>query len=80
MAGRIVVKGGSTQKMVVTTTPKNRILINTFNGTAGGGVQELVQLKDVDASHVANNETVVYDVQSGKFVIEVLPILDGGEF
>jgi hypothetical protein len=81
MPGRIVVKGGSTQKMVVTTTPKNRILINTFNGTGGaGGVQELVKLKDVDASHVANNETVVYDAQSGKFVIEALPILDGGEF
>jgi len=68
-------------KIVVTTTPKNRILINTFNGAGGGGgVQELVQLKDVDASHIANNETVVYDEQSGKFVIETLPILDGGEF
>jgi len=67
-------------KIVVTTTPKNRILINTFNGAGGGGVQELVQLKDVDASHIANNETVVYDEQSGKFVIEALPILDGGEF
>jgi len=67
-------------KITVTTTPKNRILINTFNGVGAGGVQELVQLKDVDASHIANNETVVYDAQSGKFKIETLPILDGGEF
>ena len=80
MAGRITVKGGSTQKMVVTSTPKNRILINTYNGTGGGGVQTLVELKDVDASDVDNNETVVYDAASGKFKIEELPIVNGGEF
>ena len=68
-------------KITVTTTPKNRILINTFNGVGGGGgVQELVQLKDVDATHISNNETVVYDEASGKFVIEELPIINGGEF
>ena len=68
-------------KIVVTSTPKNRILINTFNGAGGGGgVQELVQLKDVDASHLSDNETVVYDATSGKFKIEELPIVNGGEF
>ena len=67
-------------KIVVTSTPKNRILINTFNGAGGGGAQLLTQLKDVDASHVANNETVVYDAASGKFKIEELPIVNGGEF
>ncbi len=69
-------------KIVVTSTPKNRILINTFNGTggAGGGVQLLTQLKDVDASDVDNNETVVYDAASGKFKVEELPIVNGGEF
>jgi len=79
MAGRITVKGGSTQKMVVTSTPKNRILINTYNGT-GGGVETLVQLKDVDASDIDDNETVVYDAASGKFKIEELPLINGGEF
>lgn len=66
-------------KIRVTTTPRNRILINTFNG-AGTGVQELVQLKDVDASDVDDGETVVYSAAEGKFVIEELPKLDGGEF
>jgi hypothetical protein len=68
-------------KITVTTTPKNRILINTFNGSGGGGgVQELVQLKDVDASDIDNNETLVYDAASGKFKIEELPVVNGGEF
>lgn len=68
-------------KIVVTTTPKNRILINTFNGTGSGpGAQLLTQLKDIDASDVDNNETVVYDAVSGKFKIEELPIVNGGEF
>jgi hypothetical protein len=66
-------------KITVTTTPKNRILINTFNG-AGGGAQKLVQLKDVDASNIANNDTIVYNEASGKFVVEELPIVNGGEF
>jgi hypothetical protein len=80
MAGRITVKGGSTQKMVVTSTPKNRILINTYNGTGAGGVETLVQLKDVDASDIDDNETIVYDAASGKFKVEELPLINGGEF
>jgi hypothetical protein len=76
----VTVKTGRSQKLVVTSTPKNQILINTFNGTTGGGAQLLTQLRDVDASHVTDNETVVYDEHSGKFVIETLPSLDGGEF
>lgn len=68
------------QKIVVTTTPKNRILINNRTGVGGGGVERLVQLKDVDATHLADNETIVYDEASGKFVVEELPIINGGEF
>mgnify|MGYP003353689710 CR=1 FL=1 len=66
----------------VTTTPKNRIQINTGGGGAVGGsvVDTLVELKDVDATDVNNNETVVYDGVSGKFVIKELPIINGGEF
>lgn len=67
-------------KIVVTTTPKNRILINTFNGMGGVGVQTLTELKDVDATHVVDGETVVYDAEEGKFKIEELPRVDGGEF
>lgn len=66
-------------KITVRTTPKNRIMINNRTGGVGS-VDTLVQLKDVDATHVTNNETVVYDEASGKFKIETLPIVDGGSF
>ena len=66
----------------VTTQPGNRIQINTGGGGGGaGGVDTLVELKDVDSSAgVANNNTVVYDASSGKFKIKELPILNGGTF
>ena len=66
-------------KITVTTTPKNRITINNRTGGVGS-VDTLVQLKDVDATHITNNETVVYDEASGKFKIETLPVVDGGSF
>lgn len=75
--------------ITVRTTPKNRISINnqqtgrikTVLGVGGaGGVDTLVELKDVDASDVDPGETLVYDAASGKFKVEVLPGLDGGTF
>lgn len=66
-------------KVVVNAPPKDRIEINTHGGT-GGGVENLAQLRDVDASSVDNNETVVYDEVSGKFVIKTIPIINGGTF
>lgn len=68
-------------KITVTTTPKNRILINTGGAGGGGGLaQQLRNLKDVDATSLDNNETVVYDEASGKFIIKELPIINGGTF
>ena len=70
----------------VTVQPKNRISINMKQqevksvGTAIGGATKLTQLGDVDASSVDDNETVVYDEASGKFVVKELPIIDGGTF
>ena len=64
----------------VTTTPKNRIAINTGGGGSLSSIDTLVELRDVDASILANNETVVYDQVSGKFVVKVLPIINGGTF
>lgn len=37
-------------------------------------------LTDVDASSPDNNETVVYDSATGKYVVKTLPVLDGGTF
>lgn len=77
-------------KVNVISTPKNRISINNQQrktvrtvgvGVLGtGGVDELVELNDVDASDLDNNETLVYDESSGKFVVKVIPIINGGTF
>ena len=75
--------------IIVKTPPKNRISINNqqrgsvkYVSTTGGGggVKRLVDLQDVDATHLEANETLVYDEASGKFVVEILPIVSGGTF
>lgn len=77
--------------ITVRTTPKNRIsinsgktkklIVNTGGGaTPSGAIDNIVELKDVDASDVDNNETLVYDDTVGKFVVKSLPNLDGGTF
>lgn len=76
-------------RITVITQPKNRVSINTTQRTqlksvnvigAGTGIDKLVNLKDVDATSVDNNETVVYDEVSGKFVVKEIPIINGGIF
>lgn len=69
------------QNITVTSAPKNRIQINNGGGIAPGEtVDTIVELKDVDATDVDNNETLVYDEVSGKFVVKDIPIIDGGNF
>lgn len=80
-------------KITVITQPKNRILINNSqrsqiksvnvvgaSTTGASGVVNFSELHDVDASSVDNNETVVYDEVSGKFVVKEIPIINGGTF
>lgn len=43
-------------------------------------VDKLIDLKDVDASDVDNNETLVYDETTNKFVVKVLPTINGGSY
>jgi len=79
-------------KITVNTTPKNRISINTQQrgvvrvGTTGvTGAASLVNrnfadLLDVDSTTADNNEIVVYDEESGKYVVKELPVVNGGTF
>lgn len=43
-------------------------------------VNRLASLSDVDASDPDNNETLVYDDASGKYVVKTLPNINGGTF
>jgi len=67
-------------KITVRTTPKNRVQINTRAGGTTGGTDTIRELRDVDASDLDNNETLVYDEVSGKFIVKQLPIINGGTF
>ena len=79
----ITIKNSKPTSIKVITAPKNMISINTRGAVAGGGggsTSELRNLIDVDSSDMDNNETIVYDANRDRFVVEPLPIMDGGEF
>jgi hypothetical protein len=76
-------------KATVISTPKNRVSINnpqraeirTVGITPSTTlVNSLRGLSDVNATSLANNNTVVYDSASDKFVVKELPVLNGGTF
>ena len=63
----------------VVTTPKNVIEVKGSGG-GSGGVSKLSLLSDVDATNVNDQETLVFDAATGKYVVKELPRIDGGEF
>lgn len=74
-------------KVVVRSSSPNRISINNQQpknirtvALASASVNKLTELTDVDASDPDNNETLVYDAASEKYVIKKLPNVDGGTF
>ena len=81
MVSRITIGSPLSQKIVVTSAPKNRISVNNQGiGAGGAGYKKLRQLEDVIATQLEDGETVVYEAEQDKFVVETLPNLDGGEF
>lgn len=78
-------------KVTVNSIPKNRISINSQQKKTVRTVNvippsifeqnnELRTLTDVDATDLDNNEVLVYDEATDKFVIKELPVLNGGTF
>lgn len=61
-------------KVSIVTNPGNRISINNQLSS------KIAQLSDVDVSTKANNDVLVYEENSGKFVSKILPVVDGGSF
>ena len=74
-------------KATVNTTGINRVSIKsrqsnivktiTINPDVATGLREL---RDVNATSLNNNDTVVYDAASDKFIVKELPVLNGGTF
>jgi hypothetical protein len=69
-------------KVSVITNPGNRISISrpTNKVSINKTTTQLQGLTDVDVSGRQNNDVLVYDEASGKFVSKVIPIVDGGNF
>jgi hypothetical protein len=75
-------------KVSVTTTSKNRIAINTKKPVEVRTVSvipeqpatKLENMTDVEIINPSNNDTLVYDSSSEKFVSKELPVVNGGSF
>lgn len=75
-------------RVTVNSVPKNRVSINTRKQETVRSVgivpyqseRFISGLLDVDASDPDNNETLVYDSATGKYVVRELPNLNGGTF
>ena len=77
-------------KVTVNSVSPNRVSINNQQRTTIRSVglaapdviiiDKLENLTDVDASDPDNNEILVYDETLNKYVIKVLPNINGGTF
>jgi hypothetical protein len=76
-------------KVSINTSPGHRIGIKNMRvraqvssalGVGGGGATTLQQLTDVDLTGKANNDVLVYDENTNKFISTIIPLVDGGEF
>lgn len=72
-------------KVTVNSSSPYRVTINsqqqkTVRSIAVAPTTSFASLTDVDVSDADNNETIVYDSASGKYVVKTLPSLDGGTF
>lgn len=76
-------------KVTVISDNKNRISINNQNRTSIRTVaitpqvsqfSTLASMTDVNATDPNENETLVYDEASGKYVVKTMPNISGGTF
>ena len=76
--------------MPIFTSPQIRVSVNkqqrTTIRTVGISpavtvpITKLADLEDVDSSDPDNNETLVYDSVTQKYVVKALPLIDGGSY
>lgn len=65
---------------VQVTNPKTIVSVLPIQTTATSVQTSLDHLTDVDATSPDNNDTLVYDSIAGKYVIKIIPVIQGGTF
>lgn len=79
MAVRVTVNSIPTTRVSI-NNPKRDTIRTVGISPSVSGFTRLSQLLDVDASDPDNNETLVYDSASQKYVVKTLPSVDGGSY
>lgn len=75
-------------KVTVNSVPTTRVSVNNQQRetirTVGVGVgitaPSIGSLTDVDASSKNDNDALIYDASTGKFIVKEIPVLNGGTF
>lgn len=74
-------------KVIINSIAPNRVSINNQQratirtvAIAPAQINRLSDFSDVDASNPNTNETLVYDETLNKYVVKILPAVDGGIF
>jgi hypothetical protein len=62
----------------VSINDQKRETIRTVN--LGDTRQSISTLTDVDASSKNQNDAIIYDASTGKFIVKEIPVLNGGTF
>lgn len=69
-----------TDKIKVSINGQKRTTVRTVGVSAFAQTTKLADLVDVDSSDPDNNETLVYDSATQKYVVKILPVIDGGAY
>jgi hypothetical protein len=70
-----------TDKIKVSINSQKRTTVRTVGISAlAPAVTQLSDLTDVDASDPDANETLVYNSQTQKYEVKVIPMIDGGQY
>lgn len=74
-------------KVTVHSSPSTLVSINQNKvdtvktiGIMGTGVNRIANMIDVDMLGSSTNDTLVYNSNTGIFVVQTLPVIDGGTF
>lgn len=67
-------------KVRVSINNQNRENIRTVGVGPVTGATRLSQLTDVNVANPQNNDALIYDSATGKFVSKIIPVINGGNF